>query len=159
MNITIVAVGKVKEKYITAGLKEYMKRLGRYCRLNIIEVPDQRAPESLSRAQLIEVKEREGRNILKHIKPGGYVIALDVAGKSMSSEDMTGYMERLLIRGISSIIFIIGGSNGLSDSVLNRADLRLSFSAMTFPHQLMRLVLLEQIYRWFKINHGEPYHK
>jgi 23S rRNA (pseudouridine1915-N3)-methyltransferase len=159
VKITVIAVGKVKEKYIESGIKEYRKRLGPYCRLNIIEVSDQRAPENLSRRQLEEVKDREGRNILKHIKPGNHVIALDIGGEQMSSEDMAGYIERLVTGGSSSIIFVIGGSNGLSKGVLGRSDMKLSFSAMTFPHQLMRLILLEQIYRWFKINRGEPYHK
>ena len=159
MNITIIAVGKVKEKYIASGIKEYRKRLGPYCRLNIVEVPDQRAPENLSRRRLEEVKNREGRDILKHVKPGNHIIALDIGGRQASSEDMAGYIERLVTGGSSSIIFVIGGSNGLSKGVLGRSDMKLSFSAMTFPHQLMRLILLEQIYRWFKINRGEPYHK
>ena len=159
MNITIIAVGKVKEQYIASGIKEYRKRLCPYCRLNIAQVPDQRAPENLSRRQLEEVKDREGRDILKHIKPGSHVIALDIGGRQMSSEGMAGYIERLVTGGSSSIVFVIGGSNGLSKGVLERSDMKLSFSAMAFPHQLMRLVLIEQIYRWFKINRGEPYHK
>ncbi len=159
LNITVVAVGKVREKYIVSGIREYQKRLAAYCRLSIIEVPGQRAPENLSRLQLEEVKDKEGQDIIRQIKPGSHVIALDIRGRSRSSEDMADYMNRLTLGGSSSIVFIIGGSNGLSDRVLQRADMKLSFSSMTFPHQLMRLVLLEQVYRWFKINRGEPYHK
>lgn len=159
MNITIIAVGKIREKYLDNGIKEYQKRLGRYCKLKIIEVSDIQAPENLSPVQLEEVKNKEGETILKNIKTGSYVIALDIKGKKMSSEEMAAYMDRLAVAGNSSVILIIGGSNGLSGEVLDRADMRLSFSDMTFPHQLMRLILLEQIYRWFKINRGEPYHK
>jgi len=159
MNVTIIAAGKIREKYLSDGIKEYQKRLSRYCKLKIIEVSDIQAPDNLSPAQLEEVKSEEGENILKNIKAGTYVIALDVKGKKMSSKEMAVYMDRLAVTGKSSVIFIIGGSNGLSGEVLGRADMRLSFSDMTFPHQLMRLMLMEQIYRWFKINRGEPYHK
>ena len=159
MNILIVAVGKIREKYINSGIMEYRKRLSRYCKLDIIEIPDRQAPESFSTAQLEQVKAQEGEDILKNIRPGSYVIALDIKGRKMSSEEMAKYLDRLAVTGNSSITFVIGGSNGLSSKVLDRADMRLSFSDMTFPHQLMRLILLEQIYRWFKINRGEPYHK
>lgn len=159
MNITIVAVGKIKEKYLTGGMEEYSKRLRAYCRLNITEVTDRQAPESLSPAQLEEVLNQEGQDILKAVKGGNHVIALDLRGEKMSSEEMAKYMDGLAVTGSSSVTFIIGGSNGLSREVLQRADLRLSFSDMTFPHQMMRLILLEQIYRWFKISRGEPYHK
>lgn len=159
MNISIIAVGKIRERYINSGIKEYQKRLSRYCKLKIIEVPDREAPETLSEIQLEQVKEEEGQDILKNIKQGSYVIALDINGKKMSSEEMAAHMDRLAVMGRSNITFIIGGSNGLSTQVLEKADMRLSFSPMTFPHQLMRLILLEQIYRWFKIIKGEPYHK
>lgn len=159
MNISIIAVGKIRERYINSGIKEYQKRLSRYCKLKIIEVPDREAPETLSEMQLEKVKEEEGQDILKNIKQGSYVIALDINGKKMSSEEMAAHMDRLAVMGRSNLTFIIGGSNGLSTQVLEKADMRLSFSPMTFPHQLMRLILLEQIYRWFKIIKGEPYHK
>ncbi len=159
MNITIIAVGKVREKYLKSGIEEYRKRLGRYCRLRIAEVPDVQAPEDLSPAQMEEVRRKEGENILKNIKGNTHIIALDIKGRRMSSEEMATYMDRLGVTGSSNITFIIGGSNGLSEDVLQRADMQLSFSEMTFPHQLMRLILLEQIYRWFRINRGEPYHK
>ncbi len=159
MNITIIAVGKIREKYIVSGIKEFQKRLSTYCRLNIIEVADRKAPEGLSRAQLEEVKDREGRDVLKSVRTGSHVIALDMGGKKLSSEAMADYMDKLALEGSSNITFVIGGSNGLSQEILNQADMRLSFSDMTFPHQLMRLILLEQIYRWFKISRGQPYHK
>ncbi|MBA1334678.1 MAG: 23S rRNA (pseudouridine(1915)-N(3))-methyltransferase [Firmicutes bacterium] len=136
MNITIVAVGKIKEKYLAGGIGEYTKRLKAYCRLNIIEVADRQAPESLSPPQLEEVLNQEGQDILKAVKSGSHIIALDPTGRKMSSEGMAEYMNRLAVTGSSNVTFIIGGSNGLSTEVLNRADLRLSFSDMTFPHQL-----------------------
>jgi 23S rRNA (pseudouridine1915-N3)-methyltransferase len=159
MNISIVAVGKIKEKYLVSGIKEYQKRLSGYCKLNIIEVPDRQAPENLSPAQLEEVINQEGQDIMRNIRTGSHMIALDIKGKKMSSEKMAQYMNRLAITGSSNVTFVIGGSNGLSQEVLQKAGLRLSFSDMTFPHQLMRLILLEQIYRWFRIMRGEPYHK
>ena len=159
MNITVIAVGKMKEKHMVKVLEEYEKRLGRYCRLNLFEVPDKKAPENLSEQEKEQVKKAEGDGILKNIKDGTYVIALDVRGKMLSSEEFADKINSLGIKGISNIAFIIGGSLGLSDEVKRRADYVLSFSPMTFPHQLMRIILLEQIYRAFKIINNEPYHK
>ncbi|SET01230.1 23S rRNA (pseudouridine1915-N3)-methyltransferase [Natronincola peptidivorans] len=159
MNITIISVGKIKEKYIKQGIDEYAKRLSRYSKLNIIEVADEKAPENLSDTEMEIVKSREGENILKHIKEGMYIIALDIKGKMLSSEELAEKMQDLAISGNSSIAFIIGGSLGLSKEVLKACNYKLSFSPMTFPHQLMRLILLEQIYRGFRIIKGEPYHK
>ncbi|MFT9496492.1 23S rRNA (pseudouridine(1915)-N(3))-methyltransferase RlmH [Anaerosolibacter sp.] len=159
MNISIIGVGKVKENFMAKAIDEYTKRLSRYCKLNIIEVPDEKAPENLSEKEMEQVKGAEGENILKHVKEGMYVIALDIQGKMLSSEELADKMEKLGLQGNSSIAFIIGGSLGLSDEVKKRADFRLSFSPMTFPHQLMRVILLEQIYRGFRIMKNEPYHK
>ncbi len=159
MNISIVSVGKLKEKYLKQGIDEYIKRLSRYVKLNIVEVPDEKAPENLSEAEEDMVRKKEGENILKHIKEGTYVIGLDLKGKMLSSEELADKFENLGVIGNSNITFIIGGSLGLSEQVLKRADYKLCFSPMTFPHQLMKLILLEQIYRAFRIIKGEPYHK
>jgi len=159
MNITIIAVGKIKEKNMVKVLEEYVKRLSGYCRLNLIEVPDKKAPESLSDQEKEKVKKAEGEGILKNIKDGMYVIALDIKGNKMSSEEFSEKINSLGIQGTSNVAFIIGGSLGLSDEVKKRANYLLSFSPMTFPHQLMRIILLEQIYRAFKIINNEPYHK
>lgn len=159
MNITVVSVGKLKEKYLKDGIAEYSKRLSRYCSLNLIEVADEKAPENLSDNDMIQVKEREGERILKHVKDSMYVIALDLDGKMHTSEQFADKLEKLSLQGNSQIVFIIGGSLGLSDGVLGRSNEKISFSKMTFPHQLMRLILLEQVYRAFKINRNEPYHK
>jgi 23S rRNA (pseudouridine1915-N3)-methyltransferase len=159
MNISIISVGKIKEKYFKNAISEYSKRLSRYCKLSFIEVPDEKAPESLSEIEMENIKDKEGQGILKNIKEGTYVIALDIKGKMMTSEELATKLGTLGIQGKSSIAFIIGGSLGLSKNVLNRADFKLSFSLMTFPHQLMKVVLLEQVYRGFRINRGEPYHK
>lgn len=159
MNITIIAVGKLKEKYLKEAVSEYSKRLSKYCRINIIEVPDEKAPENMSKTEETAVKYKEGQGILKHIKNDTYVIALDIQGKMLSSEVFAGYIDDLCTKGKSNITFIIGGSLGLSSEVLTRADYQLSFSPMTFPHQLMRVILLEQIYRGYRIMKGEPYHK
>lgn len=159
MHIQIISVGKVKEKYLKLGIAEFEKRLQAYCSLTCIEVADEQAPEKLSEKDLLLVKQKEGERILSKIKPDHYVIALDIQGKSWSSEQLAREMEKLSIHGKSRVAFVIGGSNGLSDEVLKRADMKLSFSSMTFPHQLMKLILLEQVYRGFKIMRGEPYHK
>ena len=159
MNIMIISVGKLKEKYLKLGIDEYSKRLSRYAKLNLIEVPDEKAPENLSAAEEEMVKKKEGEGILKHVKDGAYVIALDLKGKMLSSEDLADKLESLALTGNSNVVFIIGGSLGLSEDVLKRADFRLCFSPMTFPHQLMKLILLEQVYRGFRIIKGEPYHK
>lgn len=159
MNITIISVGKLKEKYLKEGINEYLKRLSKYAKVDIIEVPDEKAPDNLSPKEEEMVKEKEGQGILRHIKDNMYVVALDIKGKQLSSEELAEFLSQRALLGESSIAFIIGGSLGLSESVLNRANYKLSFSKMTFPHQLMRLILLEQIYRGFRIINGEPYHK
>ena len=159
MRINIVCVGKIKEKYLKLGIDEFKKRLSKYCKLEIIELEDEKAPENLSDKEMLMIKEKEGKKILSKIKDNSYVIALAIDGKNLSSEELAETINKLGVRGISNITFVIGGSLGLSDQVLSRADYKLSFSKMTFPHQLMRLILLEQVYRAYRINNGEPYHK
>lgn len=159
MNITIVSVGKLKEKYLKMGIDEYVKRLGGYAKMDLIEVPDEKAPEQLSDAEMEIVKKKEGERILSKIGPDTYVIALAINGKMKTSEQMAADLESLMTYGKSKIAFVIGGSLGLHDDVLKRADEQQSFGKMTLPHQLMKLVLVEQIYRSFKIMKGEPYHK
>ncbi|AKQ75592.1 23S rRNA (pseudouridine(1915)-N(3))-methyltransferase RlmH [Bacillus sp. GM2] len=159
MNISIVAIGKLKEKYLKQGIDEYIKRLSAYAKVDIIELPDEKAPENLSDQDMKIVKDKEGERILSKISPDAHVIALAIEGKMKSSEELADNMDRLATYGKSKVTFVIGGSLGLSDAVLKRADEKLSFSRMTFPHQLMRLILLEQVYRAFRINRGEPYHK
>ncbi|MFC7395065.1 23S rRNA (pseudouridine(1915)-N(3))-methyltransferase RlmH [Scopulibacillus cellulosilyticus] len=159
MNINILTVGKLKEKYLKQGIEEYVKRLGPYAKITIFEVPDEKAPDQLSDAEVEEVKQVEGEKLLAKINPDTYVIALAIQGKQMTSEQLADKLDQLATYGKSKIAFVIGGSHGLSDEVLKRADMHLSFSKMTFPHQLMRLILVEQVYRAFKINRGEPYHK
>ena len=159
MNITVITVGKLKERYFREAVEEYSTRLSKYCKLEIIEVPDEKASENLSTAQEQMVIQKEGQGILKHVKEDTYVIALAIQGKQLSSEDLADFINDLGIKGRSSLGFVIGGSLGLSEEVLQRADYQLSFSLMTFPHQLMRVILLEQIYRGFRIIKGEPYHK
>ena len=159
MKITVITVGKIKEKFFVNAIKEYVKRLGSYCNLEEIEVSDEKAPETLSEKEEDQVKAKEGERILKNVKDSSYVIALAIEGKNMASEEFSNMIKELGIRGKSHITFIIGGSLGLSKDVLNRADFKLSFSKMTFPHQLMKVVLMEQIYRGFRIMRGEPYHK
>ena len=159
MNINIVCVGKIKEKYLKLGIDEFKKRLSKYCKLDIIELDDEKAPENLSDKEITIIKDKEGKKILSKVKANSYVIALAIDGKNISSEELADTMSKLAVRGNSNITFIIGGSLGLSDEVLSRADYKLSFSKMTFPHQLMRLILLEQVYRAYRINNGEPYHK
>ena len=159
MRINIVCVGKIKEKYLKLGIDEFKKRLSKYCKLEIIELEDEKAPENLSDKEMLMIKEKEGKKLLSKIKYNSYVIALAIDGKNLSSEELAETINKLGVRGISNITFVIGGSLGLSDEVLSRADYKLSFSKMTFPHQLMRLILLEQVYRAYRINNGEPYHK
>ncbi|CEN77182.1 rRNA large subunit methyltransferase [[Clostridium] sordellii] len=159
MNITIISVGKLKEKYLKLGIEEFSKRLSKYCKLDMIELDDEKCPENLSDKDMEIVKNKEGQKILSKIKNNSYVIALAIDGKNLSSEELADTISKLAVRGISHITFIIGGSLGLSDEVLKRADYKLSFSKMTFPHQLMKLILLEQVYRSFRINNNEPYHK
>lgn len=159
MRITLIAVGKIKEKFFEDAIREYSKRLSRYCKLEIIQVADEKTPDGAGEALELQIKEKEGQRILSHIKDGAYVIALAIKGRMLTSEELSVHMENLAVRGISQIVFVIGGSLGLSQSVLDRADFSLSFSPMTFPHQLMRVVALEQIYRGYKIMMKEPYHK
>lgn len=159
MNINIITVGRIKEKYIQEGIKEFSKRLSRYCNLKIVEVDDEKAPESLSDKEMEVVKQKEGQKILSKIPQNSFIISLEIQGKEISSEDLSKKMEDVMVSGINDITFIIGGSLGLSDEVRNISDFKLSFSKMTFPHQLMRLILLEQIYRGWRIMKNEPYHK
>ncbi|WP_147536022.1 23S rRNA (pseudouridine(1915)-N(3))-methyltransferase RlmH [Bacillus marasmi] len=159
MNILIVTVGKLKEKYLKQGIDEFVKRMSGYAKLEIIEVADEKAPEELSAAEMEQVKQKEGERILSKISQDTHVIALAIDGKMKSSEQLADDLDKLATYGKSKIAFVIGGSLGLSDDVLKRASEKLSFSKMTFPHQMMRLILVEQIYRAFRINRGEPYHK
>ena len=159
MNISIVTVGKLKEKYLKQGIDEYLKRLTSYAKVEVIEVSDEKAPEELSETEMEQVKQKEGERILAKIGDDVHVIALAINGKMRSSEELADTLDKLATYGKSKIAFVIGGSLGLSDQVLTRANEKLSFSKMTFPHQLMRLILVEQIYRTFRINRGEPYHK
>lgn len=159
MRITIVCVGKLKERYWQDAIAEYSKRLQRYHKLEIIELPDEKAPESLSAAQETEIKRKEGERICRAIAEHAYVVALAIQGKTLTSEQLAAHMAKKAVDGVSHMVFVIGGSLGLSEEVMERADFALSFSAMTFPHQMMRVILLEQIYRAEKINRKEPYHK
>lgn len=159
MNIKIIGVGKIKEKYFKDGIAEYAKRLGRFCNFKIVEVADEQAPESLSQAQMDEVMAKEGDRILSKIKDKEYVFALAIKGKEQTSEGFAHEINHLITYGHSDLTFVIGGSLGLSPSVLKRADEQVSFGRFTMPHKLMRLVLTEQIYRAFTIIHGMPYHK
>jgi len=158
MHITIVAVGKIKEKYLTAGIDEFRKRLGPYCRLEIIEIDEERMPNAPSAADKAKALEREGERLLKQVRAGSHLIVLDVAGRQCSSEEFAGKIALLGVEGSSDITFAIGGAFGLAPAVLAAAKERLSFSKMTFTHQMVRFFLVEQIYRAFKINRGEPYH-
>ena len=159
MNISIISVGKIKEKYLKLGIEEFSKRLSKYSKLEFIELDDEKCPENLSEKDMLIVKEKEGNKILLKIKNNSYVIALAIDGKNLSSEELAEKISSLAVSGKSHITFVIGGSLGLSDDVLKRANYKLSFSKMTFPHQLMKLILLEQVYRAFRINNNEPYHK
>ncbi|MDR0267841.1 23S rRNA (pseudouridine(1915)-N(3))-methyltransferase RlmH [Paenibacillus sp.] len=159
MFIQIIGVGKLKEKYLVQGIQEYAKRLTPYIKFQVIEVADEKAPDTLSEAEVSIVKEREGERILAHVKESAHVVALAIGGQLWSSEELAAELDRLGTYGTSHVVFVIGGSHGLSDQVLRRAQQKLSFGRMTLPHQLMRLVLTEQIYRAVKINRGEPYHK
>lgn len=157
MNITIVCVGKIKEKYFTDAINEYKKRMSRFAKFNIIELPDEKIPDKASEKELTAVRDKEGQAILSALK-GGYVISMCIEGTELSSEKIAEKLEATAMHS-SDITFIIGGSLGLSDAVKARSDFRLSFGRITLPHQLMRVVLCEQIYRAFKINHNESYHK
>ncbi len=159
MKITIIGVGKIKEKFYTQAIAEYTKRLSRYCKLQIIEVADEKTPDACSSREQELIKDKEGERIMKALPDDAFVCALAIDGKAYDSPGLASFIEKLGISGVSHIIFVIGGSLGLSEQVLKKADAHLSFSALTFPHQLMRVILLEQIYRSFRIIHHEPYHK
>ena len=159
MNITVVCIGKLKEKYWTDAVNEYMKRLSAYCSIKIDELKEARLPDNASPAEEEAVKEAEGKEILKHINKDDYVITLEIKGNAVTSEQLADKVMALGIDGRSNIVFVIGGSLGLSAAVSQRSDYKLSFSKMTFPHQMMRVILLEQVYRAFKINRNEKYHK
>lgn len=159
MNISIIAVGKLKEKFFSDAVDEYMKRLGRFAKMQIVQLADKKIADNASEAEERIVIEKEGRDILSKISPSQYVVALCVEGKKLDSLAFAKKISLLALEGKSDIAFVIGGSLGLSDEVKARADMRLSFSDMTFPHQLMRVILLEQIYRAFKISANETYHK
>lgn len=159
MNITLITVGKLKEKYLKQAVDEYSKRLSRYCKLNIIELQDEKTPENASEKEEENIKEKEGKLILQKIKDTAYVVALDLKGKQLTSVEFSKFISDCTVMGHSDIAFVIGGSLGLSEHVLKRADYKLCFSKMTFPHQLFRVMLLEQVYRAFRIMNNEPYHK
>ncbi len=159
MRIDICCVGKIKEKYFKEAIKEYSKRLSRYCRIEIIEVADEKTPDKAGKAQEEAIKEKEGERLLSKLSEKAYVIALAIDGKAFDSIELSEKIDKLGIQGISHLQFVIGGSLGLHKEVLKRADFHLSFSNMTFPHQLMRVILLEQIYRSYRIINNEPYHK
>lgn len=159
MKITLITVGKIKEKYLKDAIAEYSKRLSKYCKLEIIEVADEKTPDNASEVVEDAVRDKEGERILKCLKDDMFVITLEIAGKMLTSEELSEKIENLGIQGKSHIAFVIGGSIGLGKEVLNRSNYALSFSKMTFPHQLMRVILLEQIYRSYRIMNGEPYHK
>lgn len=159
MKITIITVGKIKEKYLKDAVQEYSKRLSKYCKLEIIEVADEKTPDGASETVEHMIRAKEAERILKHIKEDVYVITLEIQGKMLASEELADKIETLGVRGTSHIVFVIGGSIGLGEEVLRRSNDSLSFSKMTFPHQLMRVMLLEQVYRSYRIISGEPYHK
>ncbi|MFT4145337.1 MAG: 23S rRNA (pseudouridine(1915)-N(3))-methyltransferase RlmH [Mobilitalea sp.] len=159
MKITLICVGKLKEKYLSLGVDEYAKRLSRYCALDIVELQDEKTPDQASPATEDIIRKKEGERILKALKDDSYAIALAIEGSMLASEELAEKIESIGVSGQSHISFIIGGSLGLSPEVLKRADYKLSFSKMTFPHQLMRMILLEQIYRAYRIINNQPYHK
>ena len=159
MLIKIICVGKIKEKFYRDAVLEYVKRLSRYAKIEIAECADEKTPDNASKELCDQIKSREGERILGRIKDNDHVIALAIEGKMYSSETLSEHLDKLMLNGKSTIVFVIGGSLGLSGAVLARADEKLSFSTLTFPHQLMRVILLEQVYRSFRIMKGEPYHK
>ncbi len=159
MKITLVTVGKIKENYLRDAVAEYVKRLGKYCKLEVIETADEKTPDHASETVEEAIRVKEAERILRYIREDAFVITLEILGKQLSSEELAKKIETLGVQGKSHIIFVIGGSIGLGKEVLERSDFALSFSKMTFPHQLMRVILLEQVYRSFRIINGEPYHK
>ena len=159
MKITVITVGKIKEKYLKDAIAEYCKRLSKYCKLDIVEVADEKTPDNASEVVEHAIRSKEAERILKYVKDDAFVITLEINGKQLSSEELADKIDKLGVQGTSHIIFIIGGSIGLGQEVLQKSNYALSFSKMTFPHQLMRVILLEQIYRSYRIINGEPYHK
>lgn len=159
MKITVITVGKIKEKYLKDAIAEYSKRLSKYCKLEIIEVADEKTPDNASEVVEDSIRSKEAERILKYVKDDAYVITLEIGGKQLSSEELADKIDKLGVQGTSHIIFIIGGSIGLGKEVLTKSNYALSFSKMTFPHQLMRVILLEQVYRSYRIISNEPYHK
>ncbi len=159
MKISLITVGKIKEKYLKDAIAEYSKRLSKYCKLEMIEVADEKTPDQASEVVENGIRAKEAERILKYVKEDSYVITLEIQGKMLSSEELAEKIDQLGIQGKSHLTFIIGGSIGLGEAVLKRSDYALSFSKMTFPHQLMRVILLEQIYRSYRINYNEPYQK
>jgi 23S rRNA (pseudouridine1915-N3)-methyltransferase len=159
MKITIITVGKIKEKYLKDAIDEYSKRLSKYCKLEIIEVADEKTPDNASAVVEDSIRSKEAERIVKYIKDDAYLITLEINGKQLTSEELADKVDKLGVQGVSHIIFVIGGSIGLGKAVLQKSNFALSFSQMTFPHQLMRVILLEQIYRSYRIINGEPYHK
>ncbi len=159
MKITLICVGKLKEKYLVQGVAEYVKRLSRYCSLEIIELADEKTPDNASSVVEELIKKKEGERILKALRDEAYCISLAIEGAMLTSPELAEKLDHLGVSGTSHISFVIGGSLGLSDEVMRRADYKLSFSKMTFPHQLMRMILLEQVYRAYRIIHNQPYHK
>ena len=159
MKITIITVGKIKEKYLKDAISEYTKRLSKYCKLDIVEVADEKTPDNASEVVENQIRSKEAERILKYVKDDAFVVTLEINGKQLTSEELAKKIDTLGIQGHSHIIFIIGGSIGLGQEVLQKSNFALSFSKMTVPHQLMRVILLEQIYRSYRIINGEPYHK
>jgi 23S rRNA (pseudouridine1915-N3)-methyltransferase len=159
MTIRILCVGKLKERFYADAMAEFIKRLSRFARVEVAEVADERAPETLSNAQRAQVLEREGARLMEKLRPSDFAVALRVDGRRYSSEAFAGQLGAWMNEGKSSIAFLIGGSLGLSPAALERADAGVSFSDMTFSHQLIRVMLVEQVYRAFKILNNEPYHK
>ena len=159
MQINLLAVGKLKEKYWKGAVDEYSKRLSSYCKVNVIEVADEPTPDNASPAQEEQIKKREADKLLSKIGDRDYVIALAIQGKNLTSEEFADHLDKMAGSGYSTFTFIIGGSLGLHETVLQRANYKLSFSKFTFPHQMVRVILMEQVYRAFRIQRGEPYHK
>ena len=158
LTINIICTGKIKEKFFKDAIDEYSKRLSKYCKLNILELPDEKIPDKLNPSITEEIKNKECQNVLEHIKKDSYIICLDLKGKQLSSEEFSKNIENISMQS-SNITFIIGGSLGINEKLLNLSNQKICFSKMTFPHQLIRIFLLEQIFRAFKISNGETYHR
>lgn len=159
MRVTILSVGKIKEPYLRDAIKEYAKRLGKYCKLEILEAADEKTPDFLSGTAAELVRKKEGERLLKYLPKEAFVITLEISGKQLTSEEFSQKIQSLAVQGVSHLVFVIGGSLGLGQNILEKSDFAISFSKMTYPHQLMRVILLEQIYRSYRIANGEPYHK